>query len=146
MAWFLSVGTSFGTKTAAGMKKKEFSALCARVNAALDVKQVVALIGYYPERAIQVAGLWRLFCPIHQETVFRTLVINPRRNTYHCEHTLCAAHQPGDLIDLLAKVHNKTRSQVVVDLMETVGQDVLRLSEDQEKLLREYALAGEKPE
>ncbi len=121
------------------MNSKEFSALCARINAALDVREYIQMLDYHPDKAIQVAGLWRLYCPVHQERVFRTLVINPRRNTYFCEHTACAAHQPGDLIELLIKVRQAPRAQIVIELIERFGSKNLRITEQQEELLRGYA-------
>lgn len=120
------------------MNEREFEALCARMNAALDVQDVIQLIDYESERAIRVAGLWRMFCPIHGDTLFRTLVINPRRNTYHCEYSPCEAHQPGDLLDLLMKVRKMTREEIVSELLELYGAQRLRLSHTQESILRHY--------
>lgn len=121
------------------MTEREFSAACARINSSLDVKEYIDLLGYYPEKAVRSGGLWRLFCPLHKDTLFRTLVINPRRNTYHCEYSLCTIHQPGDLIDLLARVRGGTLEQAVVELHERFGAEKLRLSAVQDANLRELA-------
>ncbi|MDK2973492.1 MAG: zinc finger protein [Candidatus Sumerlaeota bacterium] len=119
------------------MNDREFSAVCARINSSLDVKEFIRLLGYYPEKAIRAGGLWRLFCPIHGDTLFRTLVVNPRRNTYHCEYSLCSIHQPGDLVDLLTKVRGCTREEAVAELYERFGADQLRLSATQDANLRD---------
>jgi DNA primase len=113
------------------LDSREFSALCARINSALDIRELIDLIGYYPNRAIKVGGLWRTLCPVHNETIFRTLVINPRRNTYHCEHGVCPAHQPGDLIDLLAKARGCSRAKAVNELLQRIGSEKLRLTDRQ---------------
>lgn len=123
------------------MNDADFSTLCARINAALDVRDVIDLVDYMPDKAIHSAGLWRLYCPLHGEKVFRTLVINPRRNTYVCEYSACDAHQPGDLIDLLARVHAMSAAEMVLHLVKKLGVEKLRLSDEQAKQLKAHALS-----
>ncbi len=120
------------------MKEQEFSALCAKINGALDVRDVIDLLDYNADKAIQSGGLWRLYCPIHNETVFRTLVINPRRNTYFCEYSACPAHQPGDLIELLSRVRQIHKAEVVLTLLKKFGTEKLRLTVEQGKLLKAH--------
>ncbi len=121
------------------MKEQEFSTLCAKINGALDVRDVIDLLDYSSDKAIQSAGLWRLYCPIHQETVFRTLVINPRRNTYICEYSACPAHQPGDLIELLSRVRATPKVEIVLILLKKYGTEKLRLTVEQGKLLKAHS-------
>lgn len=120
------------------MNDREFDNLCARINSSLDVKEFIDLLGYHADKAIRTAGLWRMFCPIHGDTLFRTLVINPRRNTYHCEYSLCAIHKPADLVDLLARVRGVAREAAVGELLDRFGAQHLRLTATQEVMLREH--------
>lgn len=115
-----------------------FSTLCARINAALDLEEYIAFLNYHPEKALFSGGVWRLLCPVHNETVFRTLIINPRRNTCFCEHVNCGFHTHGDLIELLVKTRRLTRSMVVVSLLDHFQPEKLRLTLEQEEFLRNY--------
>lgn len=119
-------------------RRKDFDVLCARINAAVDVSKYVHLVGYHADRAIQSMGLWRLYCPVHGDTLFRTLVINPRRNTCHCDHTNCAAHGPSDLIDLLAKVRQTNRAIAVTELIDHIEPARLTLTVEQEQLVKHF--------
>jgi hypothetical protein len=114
----------------------DLSTLCAKINSAIDVKEFVPLLQYYPERALQAFGLWRMYCPNHEETLFRTLVINPRRNTCHCEYSCCAAHQPTDLVDLLCKVRGITRPDALLLIIEAFGFERLKITEEQEQQIK----------
>jgi hypothetical protein len=118
------------------LNPKDLSALCARINAAIDVKEFIPLLQYYPEKALQAFGLWRMYCPLHEETLFRTLVINPRRNTCHCEYSCCVAHQPSDLVDVLCKTRGLTRPDTLVLLIETFGLERLKITPEQEEQIR----------
>lgn len=120
------------------MDPKDFAALCARINGALDVREYINLLGYHGDRAIKVGNLYRLFCPIHKDTVFRSLVINPRRNTYHCEHTACPGHSPGDLIDLLAKARGVPLTASCMELIAHFGHEALHVSAKHVEALRQH--------
>lgn len=127
-------------------RRKDFDVLCARVNSAIDVQQFVNILNFHPDRAIQSMGLWRLYCPVHGDTLFRTLVINPRRNTCHCDHTNCAAHGPSDLIDLLAKVRQTNRASAVLELIEQIEPARLTLTGEQEQLVRLFLTTASRSE
>ena len=119
------------------MEERDFIATCARINASLDIKEYVAFLDYHPERAIKSQGLYRMLCPLHGETVFRTLVLNPRRNTAHCEHSGCDGHRPCDLIELAMKVYRKTREEIVLMMLDHFGQERLQLTNDLVEQLRQ---------
>jgi hypothetical protein len=118
--------------------QNRFATLCARINAALDLEEYIRSLNYFPDKALLSGGVWRLLCPVHQEQVFRTLIINPRRNTCFCEHVNCGFHTHGDLIELLVKTRRLTRAMVVVSLLDHFGAEKLRLTEEQETFLRNY--------
>ena len=128
------------------MEEYKFTSLCARINSSLEVKKVIEHVGFHPDKAVKAGGLWRLFCPIHGEEIFRTLVLNPRRNTYHCEHTACPAHQPGDMIDLLARVKRTSREYIVGELLAEYGAQRLRLTPQQEEELLDYIASVDQAE
>lgn len=116
---------------------REFGILCAQINSALDAREVIDFIDYFPERANRVGKLYRAFCPVHKERLFRTLVVNPRRNTHHCEHQPCPAHQPGDLIDLVARAHGVSRKKAAALLIAHFGPERLKLSDRQAQRIQD---------
>jgi len=73
-----------------------------RVLDSLDAEAVLKKINYRPTTIQKRDDQLRCFCPIHKETVFRTLVVQCNDNRYRCSYTLCAGARGGDLIDLYA--------------------------------------------
>jgi len=122
---------------------KEFNNLCARINGALDTRAVIDLLGYHPDKAIRSGNLWRMYCPVHKDTIFRTLVLNPRRNTCHCEYSACEAHRPTDYIELIARARKTTRTKAVRFIIEHFGTDHLKLSEQQMETLKHFLSTAE---
>jgi hypothetical protein len=114
-----------------------YATICAQVNAALEIRALVKFINWHPDRLIREGDVYLALCPIHREPLFRTLVLNPRSNTYHCKHVACAGHQPGDFLDLLARVGNSTLPEVLADLTEHFGADYFRLSKAQVSLIHD---------
>jgi DNA primase len=62
--------------------------------------RVLAEIGYRTEVIQESCRDIKAFCPIHRETIFRTLVIDPEKKTFHCSNFNCAGHKGGNLINL----------------------------------------------
>lgn len=128
-----------------------YSAICAQVNSAFEVRGFADYIGWHAEKMVRQGDVFRMYCPIHGETVFRTLVLNPRNNTYHCEHTACPGHHAADFLDLLCKVQNKSLPEVIQDAVDHFGAEYFRLNERQLKVLGKLVeearmLAGEPPQ
>lgn len=123
------------------MNRDQLDSLCARINSVLDVREYIYFLDYYPERAIKVQGVWRMLCPVHGEQMFRTLVLNPRRNTAHCEHSACTAHKPMNLISLAVLVRGEAPERVVVAMVDFFGQAKLELDEDQRALVEQLRAA-----
>lgn len=114
-----------------------FSTICAQMNAAFDVNGLVEFIGWYPEKCIRSGDVYLVLCPIHRDEVFRTMVLNPRNNTYHCKHVNCIGNRPSDFLDLLVKVRNKPLAQVIQEAVKHFGADYFRLSQRQLQLIEE---------
>ena len=77
--------------------------LIEEVRAALDAEAVLRLIDYRPETIQDAGDRIKCFCPIHRETIFRTLVIERTAGSYRCSNFSCDGNDGGDLIDLYAR-------------------------------------------
>jgi hypothetical protein len=113
-----------------------YSQICAQVNSALSVQQVIQTIGWHPDKLIRSGDVYLAFCPLHRDEVFRTLVLNPRNNTYVCKHHGCPGHAPADLLDLLARAFNRTLPEVIQQLIDEMGAEHFRLTDHQQAVVR----------
>jgi hypothetical protein len=117
-----------------------YAAICAQVNSAFEVRGLIEYIGWHPEKLTQRGDVFSALCPIHQDPVFRTLVLNPRKNTYHCEHGNCPGNYPADFLDLLVKVFHKPLPEVIQDAVDHFGAEYFRLTPRQLKVIEELVL------
>lgn len=69
----------------------------------LKPKDVLNAINYRTDTIQEASDTIKSFCPIHQEQVFRTLIINNKDKSYRCSYSLCPGNKGGDLISLYAK-------------------------------------------
>lgn len=108
-----------------------YAQICAQMNASLDLRAVMEYVGWWPDKLVRNGDVWLGLCPIHKEEVFRTLVLNPRNNTYECKHVNCAGNSPADLLDLVVKTSGKTLPEVLMDMIGHFGAEHFRLTEKQ---------------
>lgn len=82
----------------------------------LGAEAVLQKIHYRPEM-IQSSGQGiRCFCPIHKETIFRTLIVDRKSKSYRCSNYSCPGAGGGDLIDLYARSRGLSYEQAVMEL------------------------------
>jgi tetratricopeptide (TPR) repeat protein len=99
-------------------------ALIQQVRQALDAHAVLRLIDYRPETIQEAKGKIKCFCPIHHETIFRTLVIDKAAGTYQCGNFSCDGNAGGDLIDLYARARGVSYEQSLLAVADACGLDV----------------------
>ncbi len=119
------------------MDANSYPAICAQVNSALEVRQLVAFLAYHPEKLKREGDVYATLCPIHREEVFRTLVLNPRNNTYQCRYQACAGHHAADFLDLVVKVQRVPLPEAIHNLVTHFGADYFRLSAAQLETIAE---------
>jgi len=124
------------------MEPQNLWEIFARINGALDMRRFIDYLDYHPDRAIKTQGVWRLLCPLHADTVFRTLVLNPRRNTAHCEHGPCRGHLPMNLLELASAAHNAPIERVALDLLNLFGDDDLKVTLEERRILENATILG----
>jgi chromosomal replication initiator protein DnaA len=98
--------------------------LIEQVRRALDAVEVLRLIDYRPETIQDAKGKIKCFCPIHRETIFRTLVVDKAEGTYQCGNYSCDGSEGGDLIDLYSRARSLSYEQGVLALAEACGLNI----------------------
>ena len=85
-----------------------------KINSLLKVDAVLMEIGYRTDTINTQGENIRCFCPIHRETLFRSLTVNSTKNTYKCGFTQCSGFMGGDLIDLYTQSLSIPRDESVL--------------------------------
>ncbi len=116
-----------------------YPAICAQINSAFEIRDLLEYIGWHPAKLVRNGEIYMAMCPIHRETLFRTLVLNPRNNTYVCKHGGCPGSIPADFLDLLIRVKGKSLPEVIEEAIDHFGADYFRLSPAHETMIRKLA-------
>jgi chromosomal replication initiator protein DnaA len=105
--------------------------LLAEVRNALDAEAVLRHINYRPEMIQDTGNAIKCFCPIHRETIFRTLLVDKVHGTYRCTNYACSGATGGDLIDLYAQARGQGYEQALLELANIFGVSVDLTAVDQ---------------
>ena len=87
----------------------------------LSAGDVLHKINYRPEMIQDAGHTLKCFCPIHKETVFRTLLLDKKSKRYRCSNFSCPGGSGGDLIDLYARANAVGYEQALLDLVGAFG-------------------------
>ncbi|HEQ60323.1 MAG TPA: tetratricopeptide repeat protein, partial [Firmicutes bacterium] len=79
----------------------------------IQLDDLIRVINYRVETVQRGPEKWKCFCPIHQEKVFRSLVIDVVRRTFRCSFTQCKGHRGGSLLDFYRLATGKGESETV---------------------------------
>jgi tetratricopeptide (TPR) repeat protein len=93
----------------------------AEVNQTLDIQQLLEYIDYKTNKLQDSGDTIRGFCPIHRESVFRTLVINKSQRTFRCMYGLCEGSRGGSLVQLLALSRKITTDEAAKEIIDSQG-------------------------
>lgn len=110
------------------------------VNDALDSRRVLEFIGYKADKLQDTGDTIRAFCPIHRETVFRTLVVNKDRRTFRCMYGLCDGAEGGSLVRLLALSRRINEHEAAEALVDEFGISI-RIPQDPELMKKNAEVA-----
>ena len=92
-----------------------------KLNGKLDPLEVLREINYRIDTITTHTHTLRCFCPIHKETVFRTLTVNTQKKCFKCGFNSCEGFVESDLIDLYAKSKNISRDESILFWAEKIG-------------------------
>lgn len=116
-----------------------YASICAQMNSALNPREVIEYLQYHPDKVVRSGEVYVALCPIHRETVFRTLMLNPRNNTYLCRYSSCAGNNASDFLDLIVRVTGKELAAAMLELAAHYGVAKFSLTERQLTTLRKLA-------
>ncbi len=108
----------------------------------LEALDVLEYIDYHPESMVLDRGKIRCFCPIHGETVFRTLVVDEAKRSFRCAREDCPGTEGGDIVALAAWSLRMDYDTVLRRLVEEFSIPV-ELPKDQEALNDALVEAGQ---
>lgn len=90
----------------------------------LDPLDLLEFIDFHPESIQRDGPRLRCSCPIHRDSVFRTLIIDVGARTYKCSKADCPGAEGGDLIDLVGKSLRIPYDEAVRRVVEEYGIEV----------------------
>ena len=77
--------------------------LAHQVHQRIDTAELLHLIGFHADK-MQVSGkVIKAFCPIHQDSRFRSLLLDSESREYRCTIKTCKGYDGGTIIDLYAR-------------------------------------------
>jgi tetratricopeptide (TPR) repeat protein len=102
-----------------------------KLNMILSAEQVLYQINYRVESIQQSGMVIKAFCPIHQETMIRSLVVDPNKRTFRCNYFNCAGNRGGTLFDLFRLAKDISEEEAVWFWAEQTGleQDLIAAGE-----------------
>lgn len=112
----------------------------ADVNSQVDPVRLLELIGYKTNKIQETPEVVKGFCPIHRESVFRTLTVDRATRTFKCTYSLCDGAGGGSLIDLYAMAQQMAFDDAVKALAQEFGVE-LRLPVDADFLKKNAEVA-----
>jgi chromosomal replication initiator protein DnaA len=89
-----------------------------KVLESIDAERLLRLIDHRTEKIQREGDSLRALCPIHDEQVMRTLIVDAAARTFNCQRKKCAGFGGGDLIDLYARARKLTRPEAAEALAE----------------------------
>ena len=83
------------------------------LEAQIDLEDLLKVIDYCVEKIQRGPGKWKCFCPIHKESVFRSLTVDVVKRTFRCGFIHCPGHRGGSLLDLYQLALEKSEVETV---------------------------------
>lgn len=112
----------------------------ADINGSIDARRLLELIAYKVDKIQETADTIKAFCPIHNETMFRNLIVDKKRNTFRCKYSACEGTEGGNLILLFALARKIPFEDAVSAVMQALGIEV-NISLDPEFVQRTLQIA-----
>lgn len=98
--------------------------LIETIRQGINPRELIQKIGYRPEMIQDAGKQLKAFCPIHRETIFRTLIVDIDEGTFQCSNFRCPGHQGGDLIELYAQSKGLPYDRALPELARMFNIDV----------------------
>ncbi|MFP4580952.1 MAG: DnaA ATPase domain-containing protein [Candidatus Sumerlaeia bacterium] len=90
----------------------------------LDCRAVLEYLNYRPDTIQETDKTVRCFCPVHKESVVRTLTIDKSNKKGKCLYTPCPARKSTNLISLVALTKGIEEDEALIELVQHFGLKV----------------------
>lgn len=85
-----------------------------------------------------------MFCPLHKDTIRRSMVIYTDRNTFKCQYTNCEGHKGGNLLEFYS-LYMKIEIADVVNHLRNIGTNETDIVERADKMIQGGSLVEALP-
>lgn len=126
------------------MDKARLEEAIERINVILDAETVLFRIGYKVDSVVQNGTNIKAFCPIHRDSMIRSLQLDPNKRRFRCSYYNCKGNKGGTFFDLFCLAKEVSEAEGVRMLCEELGLE-LDLPPHLEESAREPALEVEPP-
>jgi len=115
-----------------------------RINVILDAETVLFKIGYKVDSVVQNGTNIKAFCPIHRDSMIRSLQLDPNKRRFRCSYYNCKGNKGGTFFELFCLAKEVSEADGVRMLCEELGLE-LDLPPHLEEPARETASEVEQP-
>jgi len=115
-----------------------------RINIILDAETALFKIGYKVDSVVQNGTNIKAFCPIHHDSMIRSLQLDPNKRRFRCSYYNCKGNKGGTFFELFCLAKEVSEAEGVRMLCEELGLE-LDLPTHLEEPARETVLEAEQP-
>ena len=102
----------------------QFQDLIEQINTVLDAETVLYKINYKIDSVVQSGMTIKAFCPIHKETMIRSLMVDPNKRRFRCNYANCAGNRGGTFFELYCLAMDLSEEEGVRTLAAEMGFEV----------------------
>ncbi len=113
-------------------------ALADEIIQRLEAMAVLQAINFHADKVQEAGGTLKAFCPIHQDSRFRSLLVDADRRAFRCTIKTCRGYGGGSLLELYALARDIQPLQAAYELVDRLQID---LGPDWQSQLAESYLA-----
>ena len=95
-----------------------------RIASLLTAESVLQKLNYDPDNISRSGNSLRIYCPIHKESMIRSMVINASNGTFRCHYAQCPGNEGGDLLTLHTLVSGMSERDALYLWAGALGMDV----------------------
>lgn len=114
-------------------------------NDALDPWELLLRMGFQESQLYREGNTIRLFCPLHKDTIRRSMIIYTDRKAYKCQYVNCVGSKGGNLLEFYAAYTGLELGEVVPHIQAAGQGGGGDLIEQANKLIQEGNLVGALP-
>ncbi len=126
------------------MDKARLEEAIERINIILDAETALFKIGYKVDSVVQNGTNIKAFCPIHHDSMIRSLQLDPNKRRFRCSYYNCKGNKGGTFFELFCLAKEVSEAEGVRMLCEELGIE-LDLPPRLEEPARETVLEVDRP-